>query len=157
MNTAADHLLPDPPRQQEETEEMNIYALLVGIDDYQGDEIPSLSGCLADVQNVASFLQERYGDRLKLKQLVDQDATYSNVIQAFEEHLVNGGGAAADTYWFHFSGHGSEQFTAKEFFEPQDNNGDSLPSLSPNGKDQTLVCYNALSDDTNIFLADWID
>lgn len=154
MNTAADHLLPDPPRQQEETEEMNIYALLVGIDDYQGDEIPSLSGCLADVQNVASFLQERYGDRLKLKQLVDQDATYSNVIQAFEEHLVDGGGAAADTYWFHFSGHGSEQFTAKEFFEPQDNNGNSLPSLSPNGKDQTLVCYNALGDETNIFLAD---
>jgi|GEM_PF-1821481 len=153
MNTAIEHLLATPLRLKDQSDQIKVYALVVGIDNYQED-IPALSGCLKDVDLVADFLQERYGDRLVLRTLKDEEATYENVIAAFREHLVKGEGGVDDTYWFHFSGHGSEQFTAPEFFQPKNAEGELLPSLASNGKDQTLVCFNGEAAGDNIFLAD---
>lgn len=153
MNTAIEHLLATPPRLKDQSDQIKIYALVVGIDNYQED-IPALSGCLQDVDLVADFLQERYGERLVLRTLKDEEATYEEVIAAFKEHLIDGEGGVDDTYWFHFSGHGSEQFTAPEFFQPKNAEGELLPSLASNGKDQTLVCFNGEAAGDNIFLAD---
>ena len=41
-----------------------------------------------------------------------------------------------------------------EFAKPVDANGKALPSLEPNGKDQSLVCYNPEGIQNGIFIAD---
>lgn len=80
--------------------------------------------------------------RLHLCKLVDSDATYRNILTAFDEHLSQAG--ENDTVWFHFSGHGAEQVSAQEF---RDAGGERL--------DQTLVCYRSPEDtEAPLFLAD---
>lgn len=161
---------PKLGRSTESTErdpsKMKIYAMLVGINDYQGD-IPKLKGCLNDVRRVESYLSKKYGEpnivelpadgplssasgddkTVQLLTLTDTQATYRNVIRGFREHLRRA--TIHDTVWFHFSGHGSEQPTAAEF----------KAEIEPRGKDQTLVCYNGDGNDTTfeglpIYLAD---
>lgn len=163
---------PTTPRSKDGAQP-RIFALLVGVNDYQGT-VTKLGGCVNDVNLTANYLRKNFGDqteekridvrasvdsteehgRLHLRILTNAEATYENVIKAFEEHLVNGGGTSEDTFWFHFSGHGTEQFTATEFAKPVDANGKALPSLEPNGKDQSLVCYNPGGTQSDIFLAD---
>ena len=153
---------PDPPRNRAN----NIYVLLVGINDYASG-IPKLNGCIKDVELIKNYLKSKFGDpaavsnvrtlpgangdmplnvqqngRVHLLTLTDKEATYRNIIRGFREHLALA--KENDTAWFHFSGHGSEQFAAPEFKE-----------IDPNGKDQTLVCYKEENDTKNhLFLAD---
>lgn len=133
------------------------YALLVGINDYP-PPIPALGGCLNDLNQVEGYLLgaagqgeetkddvnglpvRRYGP-LKICRLENEQATYHNIIQGFRQFLCRA--SAGDVVWFHFSGHGSEAFTAEEFLE-----------LEPNGKDQTLVCYQTGPEDGQLHLAD---
>lgn len=163
---------PTTPRSKDGVQ-ARIFALLVGINDYQGT-VTKLGGCINDVNLTANYLREKFGKkkairlieakasvdtsenhgRLHLRMLTNAKATYANIISAFDDHLINGGGTADDTFWFHFSGHGTEQFTAAEFAKPVDANGNALPSLEPNGKDQSLVCYNPGGTQNGIFLAD---
>jgi hypothetical protein len=163
-------------RQQATSDQIRIFALVIGINDYQGS-ISKLSGCIKDAHNIANYLRRNYGGeetnlhplnpelendplevevsgQLHLCLLKDEQATYGNIIRAFEEHLINDKATGNDTFLFHFSGHGSEQFTAEEFFAPKDKEGKDLTSLVPNGKDQTLACYNPGGSQEGIFLAD---
>jgi hypothetical protein len=80
-------------------------------------------------------------NRLHICVLRDEQATYDNIIRAFQEHLQKAGGS--DSVLFHFSGYGSSQFTADEFRTPRlDTDGSlSLPPLIPAGKDECLVVY----------------
>lgn len=171
--------VPDKPRDR--NDDNKIYALLVGIDDYQGD-IPKLGGCTADVELVANYLRAEYGQdadgnsiesvlspldaeregeniqvesigKLHICSLTDELATYDNVVRAFREFLDNDNATADASYWFHFSGHGTERFTAPEFYRPE-LNGVRLPALEPNGKDQCLVLYNAGGGLEGALLAD---
>ena len=148
-----DRPFPDPPRRKEDAANINIYALLVGINKYEG-EIATLDGCIKDVELIQDFLVDKYGARAKVRIIKDEAATYDGIITAFKEHLIDGAGTGNDTFWFHFSGHGSEQFTASQFSSPKDAEGNDLPSLAPNGKDQTLVCYNPEGTTSDIYLAD---
>lgn len=187
--------IPDKPRKP--NDDMRIYAILVGINDYakkpdEERDIPLLSGCVADVARIRTYLQNQYGEKneageLVLKQemelsandareegdrvesdvpfsykqfgklhiceLLDEQATYSNILHAFEQVFIGGTGTGDDSYWFHFSGHGTQQFTAREFYRPKVN-GASLPSMAPSGRDQCLVCYNPEGELDNILLAD---
>jgi hypothetical protein len=163
---------PTTPRSKNGVQP-RIFALLVGINDYQGT-VTKLGGCVNDVNLTANYLRKKFGKekaeklieakesvatneqhgRLFLRILTNAEATYANIISAFEDHLINGGGTADDTFWFHFSGHGTEQFTAAAFAKPKDAAGNALPSLEPNGKDQSLVCYNPGGTQSDIFLAD---
>ena len=152
---------PSPPRDPDKAKQSHIYALLVGINAYEpvmvGEkrEDLSLDGCIKDVENVKQYLEKTYPeDRRKIETLTDQEATYDKVIEAFENHLIKGGGTSNDTFWFHFSGHGSQMPTADEFFEPKDERGKPLSSLAPTGMDETLVCYNPGGSKEGIFLAD---
>lgn len=174
--------LPDPPRNKKDRKKIRVFALVVGINNYQGD-VPALGGCVKDAELVANYLQKNYGTKkqenieltpldpalgaasfqveqhfkggkrrmtLQLCVLLDEQATYDNIISAFEKHLVNNPDATGnDSFWFHFSGHGTQQFTAREFFQPQNGVG----ALVPDGKDQAMVCYNG-GNAGNIFLAD---
>lgn len=188
--------IPDKPRKPNNN--INIYAILVGINSYAKEpapaerKIPILDGCLEDVRQIREYLQNKYAEkdengefilteettfdanagleaaeqdandipftykqygRLHLCELLDNQATYNNILHAFEKFFVEGPGTADDSFWFHFSGHGTEQFTAREFFRPQASNV-FLPSLAVNGKDQTLVCFNPNGTLENILLAD---
>ncbi|MCB9052678.1 MAG: caspase family protein [Lewinellaceae bacterium] len=126
------------------------YALLVGINTYP-PPIPELGGCIKDLDQIEGFLRGVAGQgvetvdtinglplrqfgSLRICRLENQQATYNNIIKGFRQFLRQAG--ADDAVWFHFSGHGSEEFTAEEFLE-----------IEPNGKDQTLVCYQAGPDE----------
>ena len=134
------------------------FTLLVGINDYPSP-ISTLYGCLKDLDQVEGYLRTQIAkeaevstsqtssglpfrkyDNLHICRLENDQATYRNIIKGFREFLCNAG--PGDVVWFHFSGHGSEQFTAEEFI-----------ALEPNGKDQTIVCYQATEED-NLHLAD---
>lgn len=79
----------------------NIYALLVGIDEYDPASvppIPSLRGCVNDISAVETYLRERVaGDReWNLVEptnqpwiLINQNATRQAIIDGFRKHLCN--------------------------------------------------------------------
>lgn len=107
-----------------------LYALLVGINDYPS--INKLSGCVADAEAVADFLQQHASPTYKLhiKKLLDAEATRENIINTFRDHLTQA--KAGDTVYFHFSGHGSREDAPVEFH-----------NFFPEGKNETLVCYDS--------------
>lgn len=134
-----------------------IFALLVGINDYT-PPVSGLQGCLKDVNRIEHYLKKNFGTgeaisveadgiafqksgSLHICRLLDEEATHSNIIKAFRQFLRQAG--PEDAAWFHFSGHGSEAFTAEAFLE-----------LEPNGKDQTLVCFRPEDSDEIFQLAD---
>ncbi len=108
-----------------------VYALLVGIDQYQPPVRP-LKGCVNDVRAFESLLRERVGGdrRLKLLTLTDADATRQRVIDAFRDHL--GRARHGDVALFYYSGHGSQQPTPP-----------ALWHLEPDRLDETIVCHDS--------------
>ncbi|MEL6655192.1 MAG: caspase family protein [Bacteroidota bacterium] len=121
----------------------NIYALFVGIDAYQRP-ISRLNGCIKDIDRLAAYLRNHVeqAEQLHLLTLRNEEATYQGIIQAFRQHLAQA--TQDDIVWFHFSGHGTESYTAPEFKN----------SIEPNGKDQNLVCYRAANTSGPLLLAD---
>lgn len=83
-----------------------IYALVVGIDDYP--EKP-LNGCVNDAHAWKDYLEEWAGreGRLHLEMLVNGAATREAIVSTFRSHLGRAG--EGDTALFCFSGHGSEE------------------------------------------------
>lgn len=132
------------------------FIFLVGINDYPSP-ISTLRGCLKDLDQVETYLKtniataplqtssidglpiQQFGN-LQICRLENEQATYNNISKGFTKFLQQA--SEKDAVWFHFSGHGAEQPTAPEF----------LP-IEPNGKDQTLVCYQQTSSDL-LHLAD---
>jgi hypothetical protein len=113
-----------------------IYALLVGIDDYS-PPVPKLRGCVNDIRELEQYLQARIdpGDRehddiLKLKVLLNQEATRQAVIRAFREHLGQAG--PEDVTLFCYSGHGSQEKAPEPFWK-----------IEPDHLDETLVLYDS--------------
>ncbi|MBK7606552.1 MAG: caspase family protein [Saprospiraceae bacterium] len=107
-----------------------IYALLVGIDTYP-PAVPKLSGSKKDVHKIKSYLESNFGDRpLHIKTLLDEEASYGQLIEQFRSHLGQAG--PDDVVWFHYSGHGSRQFSAPEFVQ-----------LNSGKKDETLVLHDS--------------
>lgn len=149
----ADPVLPPPPPPKgKRPGDGDILVLLVGINDYAS--INDLSGCVADLDRVESYLKKRYGiptenkgvtfdvfgksyaipilgyRNLKIYRLEDEHATYQNIIDAFRAFLQPAG--VADRVWFHFSGHGTEAPTAAAFAQLENN------------KDQCLMCHDCI-------------
>ena len=121
--------------------EKRIFALLVGINQYAAP-IPSLFGCVKDVNRIKTYLQNTYPDTVKVKTLINEEATYQNLIDTFRAHFRDVG--PQDTVWFHFSGHGTQSYTARQFIE----------TVEPSGKDECLVCYRAKDSSDPYLLAD---
>ncbi len=108
----------------------DIYALLVGINDYSPD-VGRLTGCLNDVDHFQDYLKSRFdGSQLHIVSLKDADATRSNIIDQFRSHL--GRATGDDVAIFQYCGHGARWKSASEF-EP----------FFPDGKDEGLVCYDS--------------
>jgi pimeloyl-ACP methyl ester carboxylesterase len=110
----------------------NIYALLVGIDEYpQG--VTSLQGCVNDINAIESYLMTRINAQkyqLHPKKLLNQEATRQAMIDGFKTHLCQAG--SDDIAFFYYCGHGSQEPAPIEFL-----------SIEPDRQLETLVCYDS--------------
>jgi hypothetical protein len=110
-----------------------IYGLLIGIDDYPRP-IPSLRGCVNDIEAFAAYLSDRVakdkGVALDLMLLKSVEATREAVVDGFKTHL--GKAQKGDIALFYYSGHGSQEQAPEEFWK-----------IEPDRLDETLVCYDS--------------
>jgi Caspase domain len=107
----------------------SVYALLVGIQDYEPPVNP-LQGCRTDVEDALTFLQARVATQLREEKILDKAATRQAVTDGLRDHLGQAGADDVGLFWF--SGHGSQQPVAEEFWH-----------LEPTGLNQTLVCADS--------------
>ncbi|NJN10689.1 MAG: DUF4384 domain-containing protein [Richelia sp. RM1_1_1] len=84
-------------------------ALLVGVNSYPSG-IPSLKGCLSDVEMQYELLVHRFGfnpkDIVVITDEADLKPTRQNILDQFQTHLIDQA-KPGDVVVFHFSGHGS--------------------------------------------------
>jgi pimeloyl-ACP methyl ester carboxylesterase len=107
-----------------------IYALLVGIDDYD-PAVGKLRGCVNDADHYTDWLRERFApERLCLEVLKDGDATRTQIVETFRSHLGRAG--AGDVALFQYSGHGARWKSAAAFAR-----------FYPDGMDEGLVCFDS--------------
>ena len=110
-------------------------ALLVGINQYPGD-IPSLRGCLTDVELQRELLVHRYGfnpaDILVVADDRPLKPTRQNILTAFETHLIQQA-KPDDVVVFHYSGHGS-LIRDPNLTTPLVNFGDRTPIVTETGQ-----------------------
>ncbi|MGB6016520.1 MAG: caspase family protein, partial [Nodosilinea sp.] len=85
-------------------------ALLVGVNQYPDPAVSDLYGCLNDVNMQYELLKHRFGfkeaDILRVTDNSGILPTRANILQAFEEHLIQQA-KPGDIVVFHYSGHGS--------------------------------------------------
>ena len=117
------------------------YAVMVGIDDYQGIA-NNLNGPVADARLMGRILVERYGFLpTNVVYITDRDATREHVAQAFLRHLGQAGpdGVAV----FYYSGHGmqmEENLALTGNMDPeQDNVDEALVMWGENGRGGVLL------------------
>ncbi len=115
-------------------EKPSLYALVVGINDYQSP-VGKLKGCRPDAESMAKYLTEKEKDNFKivLKTLYDKEATHANICQQFQTHLARA--TANDVVLFFFAGHGAQEVADDAWREP-------------NKKLEGLVCYDSINSQT---------
>ncbi|MEH2336006.1 caspase family protein [Nostoc sp.] len=118
----------------------NIYALLVGIDEYLNPG-NTLNGCVSDIEAVKRFLNSRLKYQPHIEKLINEQATRQAVINKFENHLCQAG--KNDVVLFYFCGHGSQELAAPEFYVLE---YDKEPDKK---KLETIVCYDSRTVDEN--------
>lgn len=105
-----------------------VHALLVGIDCYQA--VTALAGCVNDINQAGTFLQHRLGPRVRPRILRNEEATRAGFTEAIRSHLGQAGSGDVALLWF--SGHGSQQVVAPEYWY-----------IEPTGMSQSLVCHDS--------------
>ena len=89
----------------------NIWALIIGIDQYKNDCIARLQGCRADADDLERYLTGSLGvPKENIVQLQDQQATREQIIRSFKEHFLkeNARIDKKSTIIFYFAGHGTQ-------------------------------------------------
>jgi hypothetical protein len=110
----------------------NLYALLVGIDNYP-QPIPSLKGCVNDITAIETYLKNQIAGEWKLREpriLTNEQATREAIIDGFQNYLCQAG--SDDIALFYYSGHGGQEKAPEEFWH-----------LEPDHLDENLVCYDS--------------
>jgi pimeloyl-ACP methyl ester carboxylesterase len=114
----------------------NLYALLIGIDDYPAP-VPRLYGCVNDINAFEAYLQGRVATgefNLHLRKLTDSQATRQAVIDGFRQHLRSAG--PNDVALLYYTGHGSQEQAPEEFW-----------AIEPDRMNETLVCWDSRNPD----------
>ncbi|MBE8474151.1 caspase family protein [Streptomyces justiciae] len=111
-----------------------IYAFMAGVNAYPPHIATPLSGCVNDVRAARELLEERGGDAVTVRTVLDGEATVEAVEEGVRAFL--GAAGPGDTALFWFSGHGSERVaTGAELL------------VEATGWSQALVCVDGpLSD-----------
>ncbi len=115
------------------TSSPNLYALLIGINDYQ--TVGKLQGCLHDVDTVENYLTQRTTFDValngkptgKIKKLTNSTATRTGIVDGFRTHL--GQAKKDDTVLVYYSGHGTQEVADARWEETD-------------GRLECLVCYD---------------
>ena len=114
-------------------QDTSYYSLHIGVNKYHPDSpVPHLNGCAQDVADLKAYLEEILPtSQLHSEVLLDEEATYQNIVDYFgEKHLLKAG--PDDVVLIQYSGHGAREKAATEF----DNH-------FPDGFSETLVCYDS--------------
>lgn len=112
---------------------VQIHALLIGIDQYEGGDLIPLEGAKNDVALVKHTLMDRFQVKeTDIRVLIDEQARHAAIRDAFK--TLAGRLRHGDMAYIHYSGHGSYVC---------DLNGDEDPSW---GKDSTWVSYGSRSN-----------
>ena len=125
-----------------------LYALIVGINEYNENillagkkvKFPKLYGCVSDADKVDKYLKAETSFEISIKLLADHNATKSEIVRQFNEHL--GKASKEDTVLFYFSGHGTQEFADKSIFKSETDN-----------RLESIACYFTKSTD-DFLLAD---
>lgn len=124
----------------------NIYALLVGIDNYHPASSPSirpLTGCINDIKAIEAYLQDRIAQESEWTIvespdvpwiLTNEQATRQAIINGFQQHLCRAD--SDDVVLFYYAGHGSQQKVPEVFSH-----------LEPDQYNETLICYDSRTKD----------
>ncbi|NER79775.1 MAG: caspase family protein, partial [Leptolyngbya sp. SIO1D8] len=117
---------------------MNLYALLVGINEYRA--VSKLRGCVNDVEAVEQFLLEKcHVPEAHIRTLKDEEATRQNILDTFQHFLIqNPQIQRADQILFWYSGHGSRSRDTQgiepdgylETLVPQDSRTEGIYDIS---------------------------
>jgi hypothetical protein len=137
----------------------NLYALLVGIDEYdERSHLPALKGCVNDIQAFKAYLEGRVNLRefdLHLRVLINQQASRQGIIDGFRQHLAQA--KSDDVALFYYAGHGAQTEVPKalESKAPKSKaiESEAIGPTLPNRITQTLVCYDSRIDDHHWDLA----
>ncbi|KAF8519882.1 caspase domain-containing protein [Hysterangium stoloniferum] len=113
-----------------------LFALLIGIDDFQNKSIPPLRGAVADAKDMAMFLAERYD--LRARTLHNQEATREAIIAAFHDLKSDFRISPFDPILIYYAGHGNH------FPEP-----DGWKWYAEGGSIQTIIPYDTITMDCN--------
>lgn len=115
-----------------------LYALLIGINQYQNKNIRTLQGCVADVELLEKYLGGIVPPQaLQLKTLTEEAATKANVCATILSHFKDA--TAGDTLLLYFAGHG-----CKEQMHPAFARFEKEPYL------KALVCHDSLDSATSL-------
>jgi hypothetical protein len=120
-----------------------IRALLVGIDEYESPNVPSLRGCVNDVALVRTLLKDYFGiPNEDIRVVVNGRATKVAIMYRLEDMIARG--RPGDVLVFYYSGHGSQV---------RDRNGDELSDAL----DEVICPYDMDWDRRTYILDDELD
>jgi hypothetical protein len=110
----------------------NLYALIVGIDDYAAP-VGKLSGCVPDAKSVEQYLLENESKNfeLKIQKRFNAEATRANITSDFLKHLAMA--TENDVVLFFYAGHGAQEHADPVIWPSE-----------PNRKLQGLVLYDSV-------------
>src|SRR6185295_4044071 len=121
----------------------SIRAVLVGIDEYERSDVPSLRGCVNDVALVRGLLKQYFEvPNEDIRVLVNGRATKANILARLESTIARA--EPGDVVVFYYSGHGSQV---------RDRNGDELTD----GLDEIICPYDMDWDRRTYILDDDLD
>ena len=118
---------------------MNVYALLIGINDYPGNR---LYQCVNDVEKMTTYLKgikHKTVGRIEIKPLKDQEATKENIVNEISAFLGQAGDD--DVALMYYSGHGGQENAGGRFADEHD------------GLLDCLVCYSKADQESGYLLA----
>ncbi|MEL6250704.1 MAG: caspase family protein [Bacteroidota bacterium] len=103
-----------------------LYALIVGVNDYESPKIRDLRGCVDDATRIKAYLEESFVKRNfaanpSISLLTDKKATKEAIIEGFEKKLSKA--KKGDSVIFYFAGHGLREKTDIEIFKEDEFDG----------------------------------
>ena len=117
----------------------DVYALLVGIDNYDERlQAPKLKGCVNDIQQMHAFLEGRTANavNVQVQALKNEQATRQNIVSGIRQHLAQA--KRGDTALFYFAGYGSlEVVSSTEGAAPSATQTPATQTM------ETLVCFDS--------------
>lgn len=110
---------------------MQIYALLVGIDEYP---VRPLAQCVNDAKKMKTYLESLpEGVEVATKTILNKEATKAAIEVAIKDHLGKAGDD--DVALFYYSGHGAQEISAGRFRDEHDGLLECLVSCPAEGQE----------------------